>query len=114
MAYNDASYPLLLVLYDQSYIVLWDTERELLVWKKDFLKETNGEKFCGFSVDPFTESSITCESPSTPKKATVIQFLSPTVHCNHCMFQSCRPTTFGWWMIYHRRERLKRPFKRWS
>ncbi|XP_022662655.1 WD repeat-containing protein 11-like isoform X3 [Varroa destructor] len=58
MAYNDASYPLLLVLYEHSYLVLWDTERELLVWKKDFLREAGGEKFTAFSVDPFSEASI--------------------------------------------------------
>lgn len=59
MAFNDASYPLLLVLYDHSHLVLWDTEREVLVWKKDFSKEING-KFTAFSVDPFSEAAIAC------------------------------------------------------
>ena len=59
MAFNDASYPLLLVLYDPSQLVLWDTEREVLVWRKDFSKEMSG-RFSAFSVDPFSEAAIAC------------------------------------------------------
>ncbi|OQR67106.1 WD repeat-containing protein 11-like [Tropilaelaps mercedesae] len=74
MAYNDASYPLLLVLYESSYLVLWDTERELLVWKKDFIRESGGEKFTGFSVDPFSEASITL---LTPEHLWLVEDLTP-------------------------------------